>query len=233
MTWALRPETLPTLAGLELARGERRVAYKDAHDAFSCAGGAWISLADSAGTGLQAARGAAQARACLRSLCREGGAPSEVLTRANRDLCELLAPEDFVACALLRWDLEREALTWSGAGLGDLWVYRAAEDRVERIRLGGVVLGIAPAPPAFLDHPLQLGPRDALLLASDGLVELSRPSGEFLGVEAVGAAFAERASAVTSAEGLVAELLEWVDEARGACELEDDITLLVLRRPRA
>lgn len=232
---ALRPETLPDIEGLELARGERRVVYKDAHDAFQSSGCTWLSLLDSAGPGLPAAVTAAQARACLRSLCHEGLAPSEVLSRANRALLELTSPASFVTCVLLHWDPDSAALTWSSAGFESLLVYRAADDRVEVIRAGAMILGAvaqSPHTPAYRDHALHLEAEDVVLLASDGLGELSRPSGEILGWEAVSATFGERAREA-SAEELVANLLEWVDEERGPIALEDDLSLLVLKRSSA
>jgi phosphoserine phosphatase RsbU/P len=227
---ALRPDALPEVGGWDFARGERRVSYTDAHDVFRSEGGVWVSFVDAApaSSGLRTAGSAAQARACLRALCHEGGAPSQVLLRANRALHELTRPEDFVAGVLLHWDPEPERLSWSGAGHEALLVYRAAQSRVEAVRAGGVVLGVVTPPPPFLDQTLALEAGDLVLLASDGLTELSRANGDLLGQEAVCEALAEIAGGASAAV-VVERLLEWVEEIRGPVELEDDLTLLVLR----
>lgn len=227
---ALRPAALPLVPGLELARGERGAAeYSgDAHDAFVQGERAWVWLADASDVGFSAAARALVVRACLRSHCLAGASPSAALARTNRDLPALCPPQGFVSCLLLRWEPERGALTWSSAGFEPFMIYRAAEERVEVVKSGGVVLGVTDGA-SFQDHELLLAPGDALLLATDGLAESSRVDGSLLGVEEVSLALAQRARGASAAE-LIAGLQEWLEEQRESAESADDVSMLVVKR---
>ena len=67
-----------------------------------------------------------------------------------------------------------------------------------------------------------------LLLATDGLAELSRSDGTFLGPEEISLALAKRARGASAAE-LIAAMLEWLEEQRGGAEFADDVTMLVVK----
>ena len=109
----------------------------------------------------------------------------------------------------------------------ELVIYRAAEQRCERITLGGVWLGIADdIQSETSDQSFTLAPRDVLLLYTDGLIEARNASHEEFGLERVERILRANASAAVDVirDQLVAAVLSWTPVQ------QDDVTLIVARR---
>jgi serine phosphatase RsbU (regulator of sigma subunit) len=106
-------------------------------------------------------------------------------------------------------------------------IYRAAQDRCERIAQSGVWIGITEDIQAETrDDQFLLDRGDVLLLYTDGLIEAHNANGEEFGIERVEQIL--RASARSSVEliqeSLLAAVHAWTPVQ------QDDVTLMVARR---
>lgn len=150
----------------------------DLVDVAERAGGVDVLIGDVSGRGAASVLGAAATRAAVHAALALGAEPSAALAAANRGLKRTLATGMFVAASLVRWDEARGRAVIAGAGHEDVIIYRAGGGRVERLKPGGVVLGVVEAPPPFAPREVELAPGDALVLVSDGVTEASGPGGE-------------------------------------------------------
>jgi len=96
-----------------------------------------------------------------------------------------------------------------------------ADGRVESVEVRGTLIGIF-EDPVFEDRTIELGPGDALLLFTDGLIERN----PFVRDRADLMSFLGRCNGLT-AEGIARRIeRECLDQVRA---LEDDIALLIVR----
>ncbi len=227
----LLPPALPTIPGLRLATAYHPAGHGsevggDFYDMFPVGSDDWvIALGDVCGKGYEAAVVTTLVRYTLRALCVGEERPSAVLA----DLDEVLhqhSTDRFCTAVLVRLTCE-----------GDSW--RAT------MALGGHPLplllrhGHAPEPSGnhgpllgvldhatFEDTTLRLGPGDALLLYTDGVIE-GRRGGEFYGEERLtttaGRIGPDPAALVDS---LVQEVLAFQDGT-----MKDDVALVAFGPP--
>jgi serine phosphatase RsbU (regulator of sigma subunit) len=99
-----------------------------------------------------------------------------------------------------------------------------ADGAVEECHAAGTLLGITEEP-EFTDARARLGPGDALVLYTDGLIEARSPDG-ILGEERVRELLAREAGA--TADGLAARLAE-LAEAYSRLRRRDDLAVLIAR----
>jgi serine phosphatase RsbU (regulator of sigma subunit) len=207
----------------------------DLVDVTERAGGVDVLIGDVSGRGAASALAAAATRAAVHAALALGAEPSAALAAANRALKRTLAPAMFVAASLVRWDDARGRAVIAGAGHEDVIIYRAG-GRVERLKPGGVVLGVVETTPTFAPREVELGPGDALVLVSDGVTEAPGPGGELfcdpawtrlLGVVA--------ARGHLDAPDLVGAVRDAVSAwgGRGEQAPEDDVVVVALRRTPA
>jgi phosphoserine phosphatase RsbU/P len=179
------------------------------------------------GKGISAALLMAFVRPVLRSALDRTGEPAEALERTNWILASERRTGLFVTvlCGVL--DLETGELALASAGHEPPLLVRADGSKPTWIECSGPLLG------AFerLDVEevrLDLGPRDRLLMFTDGVTDATSPVGERFGE-------ARLLDAVAGGPGgtpddLVAAITSAVGAFRGSAEPADDLALLVVGR---
>jgi sigma-B regulation protein RsbU (phosphoserine phosphatase) len=128
------------------------------------------------------------------------------------------------------FDASRRRLRCANAGHLPPLVWRARVGEVARIECSGLVLGVEPTA-EYEEEAAALGPGDAMLLYSDGVVE-ARGHADVLEIEGLARLFAHtmrrsdgaEASCHAAVETLFASVLRHASET-----LHDDATLLLLR----
>jgi serine phosphatase RsbU (regulator of sigma subunit) len=128
---------------------------------------------------------------------------------------------------LLTGHLKNGRFSFVSAGMPPVLIYRAETGSVETIGSKAMPLG-APGNFPYEENSITLAPGDTILLMSDGLIEMFNGQKEMFGMKRVHAAFAE--SAGQDAETIAALLAENITLWRRDQPLEDDVTLLVIRR---
>jgi serine phosphatase RsbU (regulator of sigma subunit) len=223
---SLLPTQLPNILGFTLAadwRPAREVAG-DFYDFFPLPDGCWgMVLADVSGKGAPAALYMAMARSLIRSEAGRFAKPSAVLTEVNRRLLTESCNEMFVTVFYAIIDPVLRSLTYASAG-HDPPLLRRASGRVERLALGGLIMGVFEGP-SFSDESLNLESGDALVAHTDGLTDTVNHQDEAWGHRRLADAVN---SAPAAAQDILTHILKDLAAFAGPVPQPDDITLLIL-----
>jgi serine phosphatase RsbU (regulator of sigma subunit) len=223
----LLPPRVARVTGAQLA-GALLPAYEVGGDWFDFVenrDGAWLSIADTAGTGPTAAGLGASALGALRAARRSG----QDLVQAAESIDEVVRtlgnPSFVVTAVLARWHAPTAMLAWLNCGhpppyvVGREGTFSPLEGPVH------AALGAGEAPPTFEVGAIDLEPGDRLVLYTDGITERLIEGGGRFGPDGVRRAI-RAASAPTAAATALA-----IQDAVMSCAvdpLQDDATLVVL-----
>jgi integral membrane sensor domain MASE1 len=225
---ALLPPRLPPSGSLETAAWHRPSARGqeiggDFYDLFQSAPKVWDGvIGDVCGKGPAAASLTGLARHTLRAVAGESPQPSEVLRRLNQAVIEQGDPSRFLTASYARLSSHNggHSVAVCNGGHPPPLVVRAGGE-VERAGVPGTLLGVFDEP-VLSDHELTLGPGDALVFYTDGLVD-TREGGDGFGWLRQ----ALRDSAGASAESIADRVQR--EAGPRAADLDDDQAVLVLR----
>ncbi len=247
---SLLPPSLPTIPGLELGAryapaGEGVDVGGDFYDAFALSDGRWLLVVgDVRGKGVDAAAVTGLARHTIRSIALYETAPSAILGHLNRVL--LAAEADRVAALQgsdeTPWDLTEPRFCTVAVAIVEPAPSRAgvvvcsgghplplvgrADGRVDTVGRPGSLLG-ASAEVELHDVEVELGPGDALVCFTDGIVERHRGRQFF---EETGIATVLRETAGSDAATLAARI-EQAARSLFSDNPHDDMAVLVARVP--
>jgi phosphoserine phosphatase RsbU/P len=221
---SLAPSALPQVSGLEMAGryvpGSGNVGG-DWYDVFSVPSGhVYAVIGDVAGSGLPAAVIMGRIRSALRAYALESTDPAEVLSRLDRKL-QHFEPDAMatVLCAVLSPSLDEVRI--SSAGHLPPIVAVPGQPAVVAAIAGDALLGLAGHAPRQVTA-LSFPPGTLLGLYTDGLVERrGQPIDE--GIARLRAALVAVEPETAAASAMAA--------MTGAAPHQDDVALLVLRRP--
>jgi serine phosphatase RsbU (regulator of sigma subunit) len=228
MQKALLPQTLPEVAGLELAQAYESSARLEvggdvydflALDHHRLA----VVLGDVTGHGVDAAADMAMAKYVFRSLAREHPDPADFLAAANDVVVGEIALGKLITMVYLAVDGRSGELRCAAAGHPPPRLVRSG--RVEELEAAGVALGVD-AGQHYDEVAVTLAAGDAVVLYTDGVIEARRDQ-ELYGVERLDAVLAANAGA--SAEALAAAVLADCRAYAGG-ELVDDCAIVVVKR---
>lgn len=238
----LFPKSKPTLEGLQveaLCHAARTVSgdYYDYQDLPS--GCLAVAIADVAGKGISAALLMASLQASLRLVMSdvqrlaaedERGACSSfptsmLVSRINRQLHANTSPEKYATFFFAVYDPAAGVLTYTNAGHLPPILIRNGE--ASMLDVNGMVVGLFPHAP-YQESRLQLLPGDVLVCYTDGVTEPENEFGEMFGEERL------RQLALKGAhlpgDQIIGSVIDAVQHFTGSHELQDDMTLLVVKR---
>jgi PAS domain S-box-containing protein len=228
----LLPAHLDDVPGAEVAvrytsitgRGE---VGGDFYDLFAAAPGRHVlAVGDVCGKGTEAAVTTGLARHTIRALAAVRERPADVLSFLNEALRRDSEVPSFctVGCAVVRASAGGLAATLASGGHPYPFILRAG-GRLERVEVGGTMLGASPDP-SLDEVDVLLGPGDALVMYTDGVTDARQPGGERFGEERL-------EQVLLASSGLTADAMaEAVEAAVAAHDPEvpaDDRAIVVLR----
>jgi PAS domain S-box-containing protein len=230
---SLLPPALPHVPGLEiavryLAAGDGNDVGGDFYDCFATADGEWaVMIGDVCGKGAPAAAITALARHTVRAAVAHDRRPESVLRALNEAI--LRHGTDARFCTVLYVALTPGpdgAETCLATGGHPLPLILRRSGAVDSVGAFGTLLGVIPDPEISTTRA-DLGPGDALVLFTDGVVEAS-PLDSLHGTERLAGWLAALAGRDASR---IAEVVERrvLEVQRGA--LRDDVAVVVLRIP--
>jgi serine phosphatase RsbU (regulator of sigma subunit) len=228
---SLLPRELPAVPGFQVAAryhaaGEGNEVGGDFYDLFDTGDGGWaVVIGDVCGKGPEAAAVTGQARYTVRAAAMRQRRPSRVLDTLNEALRFQRDDARFCTVAFVRMRLTPSGarLTVACGGHPPPVILRR-DGLVESVGRPGTLLGVFPDP-ELRDELSDLGPGDALILYTDGVI--GTPSkGKVMTEERVANMLAPLGgrSATVIAERLEDAVLEF----QGGT-LRDDVAILVLR----
>jgi sigma-B regulation protein RsbU (phosphoserine phosphatase) len=226
----LLPSGAREVPGLDLAAGycSARDLGGDFYDFLPYGKGRLgVALGDVSGKGTAAALFGSLAIGTIREHVAEHPCPpAEMLAMLNRRLHGARLDGRFIAMAFAVYDAGSRRLTLANAGGPYPLLVRDGE--VQEIRVAGVPLGLFPDT-EYDEMTLDLQPGDAVLFASDGILESENHKEQEFGAQRL-RALLQTVSPQHSASEICDLILNATDEySGGGFAPHDDRTLLVLR----
>ncbi len=223
----LFPPRIARIAGAQLA-GVLLPTYEVGGDWFDFVenrDGAWLAIADAAGTGPTAAGLGAAALGALRAARRSGQDLLDAV-KLMHETVRRLDNEDFhVPAWLARWRAATSTLSWVSCGHEWAYVISAEGELCQLEAPQHPALGVGKAEPSYRTTRRQLLPGERLLLVTDGIIARRLEGGGEFGVEGIKQAL-ESARSETAASTAMA-----IQQAVTQCwrePLEDDGTIVVM-----
>lgn len=232
----LLPKQIPPVIGLEMhgfltPATEVGGDYYDFIPHEGTDGSVTIAIGDVSGKGVGAGIVMAMARSALRSLIQHQGVPTStlpIMQSLNVMLCRDIPRQMFLTLNLLLWSAETRSVQYTPAGHEHLLIFRARTGDVEKIRAGGVALGVLEqASKLMKEHALRLEPGDQVLLYTDGVTEAMDILHEQFGLDNL--VDLVRTHGRASPQALIETVVKAVMDFRGAADPHDDITLVAFR----
>jgi serine phosphatase RsbU (regulator of sigma subunit) len=232
----LVPESPPEVPRVEIAFVSRpaNTVGGDYYDAFlraspdskSNSKRLLVVVADVAGKSVPAALLMATFQASLRTLAATHTSLLELVEGLNRYACaHSLGGRRFTTAFFGELELETRVLSYVRAG-HNAPLIRRATGSIERLEVGDLPLGVD-REARFTCAAATMGPRDLLVVFTDGLVEAVNDAdqefGEFRLLEAL------KSSDAAGAQSTLKNLLSAVDAYVGHARQHDDLTCLLLR----
>ncbi|MEN9309220.1 MAG: hypothetical protein RL173_3152 [Fibrobacterota bacterium] len=230
---SLLPRSMPKMPGLMV--GARvlpaREVGGDYYDLIPLADDKLLAvIGDVSGKGLPAGMIMLIVRTTLHLLVDHDPAttPSRLIRALEERLVPQLDPFTFMTFLALKWSSHDRLLTWSGAGHEHILWYSSLDQKIHRIRTGGLALGLQRE--RFLpreEKRLFLSAGDSILLYTDGVTDCRGPDGQAYGLDRLEKSF-DRFKDLPSEE-LCEALLSDLDNFRKTTPPTDDRTLVVFK----
>ena len=191
-----------------------------------------IAMGDVSGHGIEAGIIMGMAKKALQIYAKGLSSPKEALARTNADLGRDLSESTFVSAAYGVLDTKHHILKFARAGNNPPFLINPARNPVVmEIKPNGMVIGVDKVGKSFSlvtqEQAIQLQPGDLFFGYTDGLVEAPDRMKREFGEERVKELLLKNYAMTASA--LIDLMEESVQSHIGACEQEDDITMIAFR----
>ncbi len=154
-----------------------------------------------------------------------------ILTELNQFFNDILSHYETLEKKFMTFITFRfmEKIEYAGAGHEYILVYRVDTKQCERIKTGGVALGLLPDSCAFSQGQVELKPGESLVTYSDGITEARNDKLRLYGQDRLIRTIETYHK--FDPEKLINKIIEDVDGFQGEHDQYDDITLLVMKCP--
>ncbi len=226
------PRKMPQLAGIDVAA--RCLAAEevggDYYD-FVVMGPDRLAvvIGDVSGKGIQAAFFMTLAKGFIRTLCKENHDPATVLTKVNELFCENAPKGMFVTMIFGILDITGKSFTFARAGHNPV-IFRDGSNEVSFNQPRGLGIGLVTGErfrESIEQSVIHLDEGDSVVLFTDGFSEAMNHSRELFGDKRLSAVV--RRSRSESADGLLEEVQEAVDNFVMGADRHDDMTMIVFK----
>ncbi len=230
---SLTPQPIPDVTGLDIAARMLHAEDPsgDFYDIFTIheGGGAFIFLGHGSVRGVAGALFLTAIKSALRAYADASYSPLEILRKLSGRIRTDGPKGRSMMGLLLFWDATRGRFAVAGAGEVPLILYRPKMTRADSYALGGTAIGASEDPAGdenAVDRGMVPDQGDTLVLMTPGALKVSND----LTVEILSNAVEKNGekSAETIADALASE----VTSRAADNELSEDVTFIVLRRPR-
>ncbi len=188
-----------------------------------------IAIGDAAGHGLPSALVSIMVDTLLHAYAQEKDL-ERMLSQVNHILYQRIDPSLFSTLLVMVWDSKKEQMTLCSAGFGRIACFDRAKNALSTMKTGGVALGMIPHIGGHVvQQTFSLAPQDALILSTDGILDMRNPLGERLGYTQWTKVI-EKHVTKESAEQIFNAISDDLLAFAGTAKQVDDITLMIIRR---
>ena len=230
----LLPKNRPDYKGLDIAGksiycDETGGDYFDYHDlgeeAHEKLG---VAIGDVSGHGIFAARLMATVRAALRQRVSLKGNLKDIISDVNRQLApDVEESGQFIGLFYLVVDQPKRTLKWVRAGHTPAILYDPDTDTFEELNGPGVALGVDAGLRYAETEKRDMKKGQVIVLATDGILEARNPAGRMFGRSSLVSII--RRNKYGGAKQILDAVFDGLKQFRRDAELEDDITLVVIK----
>ena len=135
--------------------------------------------------------------------------------------------DKFVTLFFFIYDREKEELSFSNAGHGPLYRFRARDGAIVSTKLDGMPIGIM-GDAKYLQAKVSLEPGDIIMMFTDGVTEMRNIDKKEYGRDRIFKMLAEKHH--MSADDIVKSLVDDIDDFRKDAPPHDDMTVVVFKR---
>lgn len=190
-----------------------------------------VVVADVSGKGMPAALFMTMVRSLLRELVQRHRSPAEILARLNHSIARENPKFIFVTVLLAIYDVQTGRCVLARAGHPPAILRSGVGEAPTLVAPCGPLLGIESPCPPLVEAEIEMSPGDVLVLYTDGLTEAANlRTEEMFGLD--------RLVGAVAASPQSEPLTEWIKRIRGKVDeflcgsnIQDDVTLVLLRRP--
>jgi serine phosphatase RsbU (regulator of sigma subunit) len=187
--------------------------------------GAWLAIADTAGTGPTAAGLGAAALGALRAARRSGHTLEQALLTMHQTVRRLGNPDFYVSALVARWHPATQTLRWVNCGHPPAYLADPDGGLTELQSPAHPALGIGGGEPTFTATQRELRSGERVILVTDGITQRRTEHGGAFGVDGIRHALAsiEHPTAAATAMAVLQGVTDCWREP-----LQDDGTVAVL-----
>jgi len=188
----------------------------------------FVVVGDVSGKGLSASLYMTKIQTMIKISCTQNKSPKEILVDINRRIYEELDKSWFVTITLALFDLENQILKFCRAG--HMPILLASNGTVQSYRTQGLGVGIEKGivfEKSLIEEEVKLSPGQIYAFFTDGVTEAMNDRNELFGDDKLNSILKNK-SEVRSAE-IVNEIWSSVNSFRGAAEVNDDMTMVVVK----
>jgi len=227
----LLPQCLPDMNGLDIC-GEMIPAMQvggDYYDLIQLSGSKlFVVVGDVSGKGLSASLYMTKLQTMIKLSCSADKTPKDILIDINRRIYEEMDRSSFVTITLALFDLDKQTLTFCRAG--HMPVLQATNGTVQSYRTQGLGVGIERGivfEKSLVEEEVKLSPGQIYAFFTDGVTEAMNEKNELFGDENLNAILKNKSKARSSE--IVNEIWSSVQTFRGEAEINDDMTMVVVK----
>ena len=227
----LLPQCIPDMNGLDIC-GEMIPAMQVGGDYFDLIqvsdSKLFVIVGDVSGKGLSASLYMTKLQTMIKLSCTDNRSPKDVLTEINRRMYEELDRSWFVTITLALFDMEYNTLKFCRAG--HMPVVVATNGTVQSYRTDGMGVGMEKGiifEKSLVEEVVKLKPGQIYAFFTDGITEAMNERSELFGDDNLNNILKNK-SKVRSAD-IVNEIWSSVKTFRGTAEVNDDMTLVVVK----
>jgi len=229
----LLPACIPEIGNLDIC-GEMIPAMQVGGDYFDLlpvdgsASKLFVIIGDVSGKGLSASLYMTKLQTMVKLYCTGGKTPKEILVDVNKRIFDEIERNWFITMTLALFDLEEGTVKFCRAG--HMPILTASNGTVESYRTQGIGVGLEKGEifeRSLVEETLKLNSGQIYAFFTDGVTEAMNEANELFGEDKL-TTILKNKSTQRSTE-IMEEILHSLKTFRGTAEVNDDITLLLVK----
>ena len=187
-----------------------------------------VILGDISGHGIPSALLMATARAFIRQRSFLPGSLTEIVTDVNMLLCaDAMDSNSFMTLFYAVIDTNTKSIQWIRAGHDPAICYDPKSDKFDELRGSGIPIGVVPDWRYEENEKAGLEKGQVIVISTDGINEALNPQNEMYGKEPVLNTIRKNKNG--TAKQILEAILDDLSRFRKGLELQDDVTLIVIK----